>query len=59
MRRKTGAEGCGVIGNVLGYCRDALGVVLSRLRIVGVRDDLGGCLLVKIHVKIGEAIVEE
>jgi hypothetical protein len=43
MRRKTGAEGCGVIGNVLGYCRDALKVVLWRLPIVGGRDDLGGC----------------
>jgi hypothetical protein len=43
MRRKTSAEGCGVIENVLGCCRDALVVVLSRLRIVGGRDDFGGC----------------
>ena len=43
MRRKTSAEGCGVIENVLGCGRGALGVVLSRLRIVGGRDDLGGC----------------
>jgi hypothetical protein len=43
MRRKASAEGCGVIENVLGCGRGALGVVLSRLRIVGGRDDLGGC----------------
>ena len=43
MRRKTSAEGCGVIENVLGCGRGALGVVLSRLRIMGGRDDLGVC----------------
>ena len=43
VRRKTSAEGCGVIENVLGCGRGALGVVLSRLRVVGGCDDLGGC----------------